>query len=80
MTILSKQVAFGVRPEWATAPIVNVPEGAEVVRRRFRFRDVGVAFVRCRGVISRHHLALAPGGLELLWPNAVNRKERCAGA
>lgn len=79
MTIMGEQLAFGVRPEWATAPITGVPEGAEVVRRRFRFRDVGVAFVKLNGTLSRHHLALAPGGLKLLWPNAVNRKERCAG-
>ena len=79
MTITGETLAFVVRPEWATAPIANIPAGAEVVRRRFRFRDIGVAFVKLNGTLSRHHLALAPGGLKLLWPNAVNRKECRAG-
>jgi hypothetical protein len=74
VTILGEPVAWGVRPEWATAPILNLTEGM-VVRRRFRNRKVGVAFVRCGNELRQHYLGLAEGGLILLSLVGINRKE-----
>lgn len=76
MGIPSEQVIIGFKPEWASAPIVNLPEGAKVVRRRFRPKMVGVAFVKQDNELREHSLALAQGDdLKLLVPSGLNRKE-----
>ena len=65
MTIMGEQVCWGVRPEFETMPIVNVPPGAVVVRRRFRMRDVGRAFVRVGGALQQWRLGQVKQGLKL---------------
>lgn len=73
---MGERVVFGVRPEWATAPIINVPAGARVLRRRFRSRGLGEAFVVHNGTVSQHVLGLTPlNELKLLPAKGLNKKE-----
>lgn len=69
-------VCWGVKSEWLTCPILGVPDGATVVRRRLRNRSIGHAYVRHdNGSLVRHYLELAEGGLKLGHPVGANRKE-----
>lgn len=72
MTIMGQQVCWGIRPEFETAPIVNLPDGAVVVRRRFRMKDVGTAVVRVGDALQRWRLGVVPGGLELMHMTGMN--------
>ena len=72
MTIAGQQVAWGIRPEWAEAVIFDVPVTASVVKRRFRCKDAAQVFVKEGCKVTRHYVALADGGLKLLWPVGMN--------
>ena len=76
LTICGQPMCWGIRPEWMTATIHDVPAGGQVVRRRFRARQVGVAFVKIGAEIRKYYLNLKPdGGLKLGTISAINRKE-----
>lgn len=70
-------VAWGIKPEWVGVPIRGLEAGAKVVRRRFRARDAGVAFVKhVDGALSKHYLEIcADGALQLGWEVGVNKRE-----
>lgn len=66
MTIMGTTICWGVKPEWARLPVVNLPTDAVKVRLRFRMKDAGQAFVKLAdGTVQRWRLGLVPGGLEL---------------
>ena len=75
MMIAAKQVAWGVKPEWATMPIEGVPQGAKVVKMRFRTRSFAVAIVHSTvdRTTTRWSIGLTEsGGLRLLYPLGIN--------
>lgn len=49
-------LAYGYDPKFVTAPIVNLPEGARVVRRRVRIDDFPFAFVRIGNTLGRYRI------------------------
>jgi len=50
---------FGIDAKWVNAPIVNLPENAVKVRRRFRPNDAARAFVKTADGFV-HHFVLVP--------------------
>ena len=66
------RVCWGVRDEWVSAPIVNLPKGAVVVKRKFRKHEIGTAYVRFNGEVSCWILVPAEGGISLYAKVAVN--------
>lgn len=75
MIISGKPVAFGVKPEWAGMQIEGVPQGAKVVKTRFRTRSFAVAIVHSTvdRTITRWSIGLTEsGGLRLLHPLGIN--------
>lgn len=76
MTIMGTKMTFGVKEEWATARILNLPIGAKVIRRRFRPCCVGVAFLKFgSNEMRQYYLAIEPHGLKLHGLCGINRKE-----
>ncbi len=78
LTCGNATVAWGVKPERMLAPILGLPDGAKVVRRRQRCKSVMEAFVRGPGgTLARHFVGVKPGdaSLYLLWPVGANKKE-----
>lgn len=71
-TIVRKQLAWGCRPEYATAHIVNLPPGTVKVRRRIRNNRVAVAFVRTETTVEKWVLAPIGDKLKLEILQAVN--------
>ena len=74
-TVMGEKMTFGVKTEWATARIENLPAGSKVIRRRFRPKQVGVAFVRIGAEIRKYYLAITETGLKLNGLAGLNRKE-----
>lgn len=74
------KVAFGLSGfgiDYATAPIINVPQGAMVLRRRIRSNGIAKAFVKTPNGITQWILGPADNGeLQLLFPTAANIKDR----
>lgn len=75
ITVSGDKMTWGVKPEWATDRIINIPFGAKVIRRRFRPKQVGVAFVQHGQEMRKHYLGICDGGLKLLAMVGLNRKE-----
>jgi len=76
ITITGETLTFGVKAEWAVERITNLPEGAKVVRRCFRPRQAGVAFVKVGNELRKHYLRIGiNGGLELSALVGLNKKE-----
>jgi hypothetical protein len=78
LTAMGTSVAWGVHPERMLAPILGLPEGAKVVRRRQRCKSVMEAFVKgADGSLARHYVGVKPNddSLYLLWPVGLNKKE-----
>jgi hypothetical protein len=76
MGIASERIIFGFKPEWATASIVNIPDGAKLVRRRFKPKTAAVAFVKLGNELREYSLGLAQGDdLKLVALSGLNRKE-----
>ena len=74
--ICGESVAWGVRPEFATMTILNVPAGATLLRRRFRPKSVGVAYVRSQdGAIQRYYLNVEGKAFQLGALVGINKKE-----
>lgn len=70
------RVAWGIRPEWLDAPVAGLPEGGQVVRRKFRPRDMAKVVVRRGRVNQLHCLELDERGeLSLGLPIAINKRE-----
>lgn len=70
--------AWAVRPERMLAPILGLPEGAKVVRRRQRCKSCMEAFVRLAdGTLTRHFVGVKPDdqSLYLLHPVGANKRE-----
>ena len=74
--ICGEPLTFGVKAEWSTDRIRNIPHGAKVLRRRFRPKCVGVAFVKAGNEVRKYYLRIAQGGgLELSSLVGINRRE-----
>ena len=73
--ILGEQITWGVKPEWATDRIINIPPGGKVIRRRFRPKSVGVAFVKVGNEIRKYYIGQTLQGLKLTGLVGINRKE-----
>ena len=58
-------VTWGCNPDWCWQPIAGVPEGGMVVRRRFRVKQVGVAFVMISNQLRKYYLFRTAHGLKL---------------
>ena len=74
-TVMGGTFTWGVKAEWATAPIAGIPEGGRVVRRRMRPKSVAVAFVKVGNEIRKYYLAITVTGLKLHGLAGINRKE-----
>lgn len=77
VTIMGAQFTWGVKAEWAIARIENIPAGCKVIRRRFRPKAAGVAFVQDGDQMRKHYLELTHTGLRLGALVGINRKEPC---
>lgn len=77
VTINNATIAWGVKSEWATAPIADIPEGGRVLRRRMRPKSVAVAFVKVGDEIRKYYLAITATGLKLNGLAGINRREPC---
>jgi hypothetical protein len=77
VSFCGQTVAWGIRPEWTEATVVNVPIGQAVVRRKVRNREAVKVYTRSTsGELSEHLVEpLADGTLKLLWPRATNKRE-----
>lgn len=71
----AEPITFGVKSEWATARITNIPAGAKVLRRRFRPKSVGVAFVQAGNEVRKYFIGLDGDRLKLLALVGINAKE-----
>lgn len=69
---------FGLNQRLVSCPVVNVPDGSVVVRRRIRVDRLPEVFVREPDGSLVKWLAGpdGPNALKLLWPVAANRKEK----
>ena len=74
--IMGESVVWGAKPEFFTVPIINLPPGATKVRRRFRMRAPGEAFVKEGDSVQRWRLSHVPGGMKLCHMLGAN----CGGA
>ena len=74
-SVMGQKMTIGIHQEWATARIENIPPGGKVIRRRFRHKQIGVAFVKCGHEIRKYYLAITEHGLKLFGLAAINRKE-----
>lgn len=74
-SVLGQQMTIGVKQEWATARIEGLPIGGRVIRRRFRPKSVGVAFVKVGFEMRQYFLAMTETGLKLHGLCGINRKE-----
>jgi hypothetical protein len=73
--VAAEPVTFGVKASWATARITNLPAGAKVLRRRFRPKSVGVAFVQAGNEVRKYFLGTDGDRLKLLALVGINAKE-----
>lgn len=69
-----ERFAYGCDPKFATAPVVNLPDGAVKVRVRIRAHELAQVFVKTAdGLVTRYYAGPdGPGALKLLWPMGVN--------
>ena len=75
VVVCGEPITFGVKANWATARITNIPAGAKVLRRRFRPKSVGVAFVQAGNEVRKYFLGLDGDSLKLLALVGINAKE-----
>ncbi len=75
VAIMGQQMTFGVKPEWATQRIDGIPEGGKIVRRCFRPKQIGVAFVKLGCEFRKYYIGMTPDGLKLVGLAGLNRKE-----
>jgi len=69
-------ILIGVKPEWAAAPITNLPPDTVKVRRRFRRNSFGKAFVKTStGIQEWVLLADGDDGLRLGVLRGVNARQ-----
>ena len=73
-TIKASQICWGIKPEWATMPIQNIPSNAQIVRRRFRKMGAASAFLRTKQGLEEWVLGLNGDGLILLCLIGLNAK------
>ena len=66
------EVCFGVRPEYSTLPIVNLPPDTIKVRRRIRNTAPAMAYVKTPTEIQKWVLAPDTAGLKLAILQGVN--------
>jgi hypothetical protein len=74
-SILGQTMTIGVKLEWATARIEGLPIGGKVIRRCFRPKQVGVAFVKVGSEMRKYYLGITETGLKLQGLCGINRKE-----
>jgi hypothetical protein len=69
---IGKPLAWGCRPEYTTAQVVNLPPDTIKVRRRIRNNRAAVAFVRTETTVEKWVLAPDGDRLKLEILQAVN--------